>query len=188
MRFEDDAVVDVRRQAAPAPDARGVAHAFRLPEPTGPLVPLRYGSSETWRLDTRRDPYFVKRLVVGEWRDQLERAMSFERRAAEAGLPVSVPVEPVTPAFGLAADLGDGHGVVRVHAWLDAEPCGNGLSRWFGATLADLHVLRAADDGPSTPSGGCGTASIRPMRGTVGWPRDTQATGRGLLPSAATAD
>jgi Ser/Thr protein kinase RdoA (MazF antagonist) len=128
----------------PAPDAGTVARAFRLAAPTAPLVPVRYGSSETWRLDTERGCYLVKRLVADGWRELLTRAMELERHAATAGLPVAVPVEPAEAAFGLAADLGDGHGVVRVHEWLDAVPDGAATPEWWGSTLAALHALAPA--------------------------------------------
>ncbi|MGW0433522.1 phosphotransferase enzyme family protein [Micromonospora sp. NPDC003197] len=133
---------------SPAPSAQAVASAFRLADPTGPLVPVRYVSSETWRLDTRRGRYFVKRLVVDGWWDQLDRAMAFERRACAAGIRMPEAIEPADPAWGLAADLGDGQGVVRVHTWLDgaaADP-GADLSDWYGATLAALHGLEPAGE------------------------------------------
>ncbi|GIL25856.1 phosphotransferase [Actinocatenispora comari] len=126
------------------PDAVAVARAFRLAAPVAPLVPVRYGSSETWRLDTAAGRYLVKRLVVDGWRDLLTRAMELERHAASAGLPVAVPVEPAEAAFELAADLGDGHGAVRVHEWLDAVPGGAATPEWWGSTLAALHALAPA--------------------------------------------
>lgn len=132
----------------PAPSAYVVARVFRLPDPTGPLVPVRYVSSETWRLDTRRGRYFVKRLVVDGWWDQLDRAMAFELRARAAGIPTPEAIEPADPAWGLAADLGDGQGVVRVHTWLEgatADPQAD-LSEWYGATLAVLHGLEPAGE------------------------------------------
>ncbi|MET9290943.1 aminoglycoside phosphotransferase family protein [Streptomyces sp. NPDC003077] len=130
----------------PTPDAHAVADAFGLAAPTGPLVPVRHVSSETWRLDTLRGRYFVKRLVFGDWRDQLEKAMAVELRARAAGLPTPLPVAPIDPAWGLAADLGDGCGVLRVHAWLDGAPLapGTDLSHWYGTTLAALHSLQPA--------------------------------------------
>ena len=134
-----------------APDAHEVACAFRLPDPKGWLVPVRHGSSETWRLDTFDGRYFVKRLAVDGRSDQLEKAMAFEVRASAAGVPAPAPVEPVHPAWGLAADLGDGLGVLRVHPWLDGEPptAEVDLSRWYGATLARLHSVQPAGDQPT---------------------------------------
>ncbi|GAB3138142.1 hypothetical protein GCM10027290_05220 [Micromonospora sonneratiae] len=132
----------------PAPDAHILAKAFRLPDPIGPLAPVRYVSSETWRLDTIQGSYFVKRLLVDGWRDQLEQAMAFERQAHHAGLPIPEPIEPTNPAWGLATDLGDTHGVVRVHTWLDSTPLppDTDHTQWYGATLATLHTLEPAGE------------------------------------------
>ncbi len=70
--------------------------------------------------------------------------MDLERRAARAGLPVAVPVEPAEAAFGLGADLGDGDGVIRVHEWLDAVPDGTATPQWWGGMRAALHTLAPA--------------------------------------------
>ncbi|MEV0838657.1 phosphotransferase [Actinocatenispora sera] len=86
----------------------------------------------------------MKRLAVDGWRDLLTRAMELKRRAASAGLPVAVPVEPAEAAFGLGADLGDGDGVIRVHEWLDAVPDGTATPQWWGGMRAALHTLAPA--------------------------------------------
>ncbi|BCJ29426.1 hypothetical protein Asera_35340 [Actinocatenispora sera] len=86
----------------------------------------------------------MKRLAIDGWRELLTRAMDLERRAARAGLPVAVPVEPAEAAFGLGADLGDGDGVIRVHEWLDAVPDGTATPQWWGGMRAALHTLAPA--------------------------------------------
>lgn len=166
-----------------APDAHEIACAFRLPDPKGSLVAVRHGSSETWRLDTFDGRYFVKRLVVDRWRDQLEKAMAFEVRVAAAGLPVPEPVRPADPAWGLAADLDDGFGVVRVYAWLDGDaPTGEeDLSSWYGATLAGLHSLEPATDRPVDAMWPL-WYGVQPTEAWDGWLAEGVAQGRPWAP------
>jgi Ser/Thr protein kinase RdoA (MazF antagonist) len=133
-----------------APRAGQVAEVFGLARPAGDLVPLAYGTSQTWTLDTRDGRVLVKHVEADDWRDGFARAMTVERRALGAGISMACPLPPVGPAFGYAADL-DGVGLVRAYEWIDGRPLAptDDVADWLGGTLARLHGLeRTAPDGP----------------------------------------
>ncbi|MBE1608419.1 phosphotransferase enzyme family protein [Actinopolymorpha pittospori] len=135
------------------PPAEHVAEAFDLGRPTGPMRAHRYGSSETWRLETDSGAFLVKRLWTGEdpsWRPALEAAMVFEGACAATGVSMPTPVWPVDVAFGCAARLPE-DGVVRVYPWLEHRTVevSDDLAEWLGTTLARLH--RTAPISGSTP-------------------------------------
>lgn len=122
-----------------------VSSSFDLGAPIGDLVPIQVGVHESWRLDTARGSFMVKRLWRGQdpsWRSEFETAMELERCALEAGLPIAVPVEPLRAHFGWASRI-DQHGVWRVYEWVDHTTPSNAQvdARWFGQTLAQLHRL-----------------------------------------------
>ena len=122
-----------------------VAASFDLGSPANDLRPIQVGSYESWRLDTARGSFMVKRLWRGQdptWRREYETSMELERRALDAGLPTAIPIEPVRPYFGWATRIDD-QGVWRAYEWLNhtmisAEAVD---ARWFGETLALLHKL-----------------------------------------------
>lgn len=122
-----------------------VASAFDLGRPLGELNRIQVSSYETWRLDTSRGSFLVKRLWTGEdppWRSEHEIAMELERRAMQAGIATAVPVTPVKPAFAWAGRIA-GHGVWRVYEWLEHTSIDLPEidHRWFGDRLALLHKL-----------------------------------------------
>jgi hypothetical protein len=76
-----------------------VANAFDLGSPADDLRPIQVGSHESWRLDTAAGSFMIKRLWRGQdptWWPEHETSMELERRALGAGLPIAIPVEPVT--------------------------------------------------------------------------------------------
>lgn len=122
-----------------------LAASFRLGTPVGELQPIQAGSYESWRLDTARGSFLIKRLWRGpdpSWRAEYETSMELERRALAADLPTAVPVEPAQSHLGWAARIDD-HGVWRAYEWLDHTPVSaDGVdAQWFGRTLALLHTL-----------------------------------------------
>ncbi|WP_238013511.1 aminoglycoside phosphotransferase family protein [Dactylosporangium sp. AC04546] len=128
------------------PEPVQVTEAFGLGRPRGRLVPLAYGTSQTWTLDTGAGRVVVKHVPADGWRDAFARAMAFERRALAAGLPMARPVEPVLPGLGYAAELA-GSGLVRVYEWLDGRDLdpGDDVAEWLGGTLARLHAIEPAE-------------------------------------------
>jgi hypothetical protein len=162
-----------------------VAAAFGLGEPVGGLQPIQVSSYETWRLDTARGSYLVKRLWSGpdpSWRSRHEISMELERRARQAGVATAVPVRPAEPAFGWAARVG-GHGVWRAYEWLEHNKPAAGEVRelWFGDTLALLHTLYPLGEGFEPEWRWLG---VHPS-GT--WHRWLAAAARAAIPWAATA-
>jgi phosphotransferase family enzyme len=163
-----------------------VAAAFGLGEPVGGLQPIQVSSYETWRLDTARGSYIVKRLWSGadpSWRQRHEISMELERRARQAGITTAVPVRPVEPAFGWAARVGV-HGVWRAYEWVEhSKPAAGEVGeRWFGDTLALLHTLYPLGDGCEPEWRWLG---VHPS-GT--WNRWLTAAARAGKPWAATAE
>ncbi|HEY9291311.1 MAG TPA: aminoglycoside phosphotransferase family protein [Microlunatus sp.] len=131
-------------QYIPAELPEMVASSFGLGAPISDLVPIQVGVHESWRLDTLRGSFMVKRLWRGQdpsWRSEFETSMELERRALEAGLPIAVPVEPLRAHFGWASRIAQ-HGVWRVYEWVDHTTSSTQVdARWFGRTLAELHRL-----------------------------------------------
>lgn len=122
-----------------------VASAFGLDRPRSALRRIQVTAYETWRLDTVRGSFLVKRLWRGDdppWRSQYEVGMELERRACQAGIATAVPVMPVAPVFGWATRI-DGQGVWRAYEWLEHNTvdAADIEARWFGDTLALLHTL-----------------------------------------------
>lgn len=122
-----------------------VASAFGVGPPLRGLQRIQVSAHETWRLDTVRASFLVKRLWNGDdppWRSEYEIAMELERRARQVGIATAVPVLPVEPIFGWAARI-DGHGAWRAYEWLEHSTvdAADIPTRWFGDTMALLHTL-----------------------------------------------
>ena len=127
-----------------------VASSFDLGSPISDLVSIQVGVHESWRLDTSRGSFMVKRLWRGQdpsWRSEFETSMELERRAVEAGLPTAVPVDPVRPLFGWASRIAR-QGVWRAYGWVDhtTQAIPQVDARWFGETFAGLHRLFPLED------------------------------------------
>ncbi|GAA2760704.1 phosphotransferase [Actinopolymorpha rutila] len=131
------------------PTPQAIAQAFELGRPLGSLVHVRSGDTDTWRLDTSRGRYFVKKyrpmsagLYLGtDLVGQLEAAMSFERRALDAGIDMADPVLPVDPCVGWLARVGER--LFRVHRWIEhrALRADDQVGCWLGRTMARIHRL-----------------------------------------------
>ncbi|MEQ4208264.1 aminoglycoside phosphotransferase family protein [Actinopolymorpha sp. B9G3] len=134
------------------PAAELVAEHFGLGPATGPMVPVRHVSQETWRLDTTSGSALVKRFWEGPevpWRADLERAMDIERQALDAGVDTVEPIQPPAPQFGAATAI-DGHGVFRAYPYLEHRPLepGDEIAGWLGTTLARIHQLQQLAETP----------------------------------------
>ncbi|WP_328523234.1 aminoglycoside phosphotransferase family protein [Kribbella sp. NBC_00359] len=132
------------------PTAAEVAGAFGLGEPTGELVLVRRGDTDTWRLETDGGSYFVKgywtetggQFVAGGLTDQLRLAMAFEARALAAGMDMAEPIAPLEPVLGWATRIDDR--LVRVNRWIESrglEP-DDDIAEWLGRTMAHVHRLQ----------------------------------------------
>jgi hypothetical protein len=96
-----------------APTAEVVARAFDLGRPLGELLFVRRGDTDVWRLDTAEGSYLIKgywpttggQFTSGGLPGQLEVAMTFERRALEAGVDMPEPIPPADPFLGWVDDV-----------------------------------------------------------------------------------
>jgi hypothetical protein len=139
---------------SPTPEA--VAHAFDLGRPLSDLVFVRRGGTETWRLDTDQGSYFIKGAWDGMGRqftpgfrpDQLESALTFERRALEAGIDMAVPIPPVDPLIGWVTPINDR--LFRAYRWIEHRALrpDDDVADWLGRTMAQIHQLE-----PVKPAG-----------------------------------
>lgn len=166
----------------PSPSAAMMADAFDLGRPIEPLVHHRSGAQETWTLGTMAGRFLVKRLWTGPdpaWRQDLERAMVFERRARQADIDMARPIEPREPAFGYAARV-HGFGVFRVYEWMDHHAVGPGddVAEWLGSTLGRLHQLEPLSAVPDPQWYGI----FPPVRWHA-WLADGEAQGRLWAPA-----
>jgi Ser/Thr protein kinase RdoA (MazF antagonist) len=109
----------------------------------GPLVHVRRGDSDAWRLRTSSGRYFVKGYLPGsqDLTGQLTVAMAFERRALEAGVDMPSPITPVDPAIGWVVRL-EGR-LFRAYRWIehDASQDALDISAWLGRTMLRVHQL-----------------------------------------------
>lgn len=136
-------VNDMEDDDTPAPGP--IADAFALSRPTGPLTPVTYTCFQTWRMDTTRGAFFIKRLWRGadpHWWTDRAAAMEFERRVIDSGIATTQPINPVQPWFGYTARIGN-LGVFRAYEWIDNRPlhADDDITGWVGETLALLHAL-----------------------------------------------
>jgi Ser/Thr protein kinase RdoA (MazF antagonist) len=124
-----------------------IAAAFGL-SARAALVPVHFGTTQTWSLDTGDGRVLVKQLGT-EDPEVIAAAMAVEDAAAAAGVDLARPLTPVRPAFGYAAHL-DGYGLVRAYEWVDGRPLADSddVAAWLGDTLARLHGLGSAPGEP----------------------------------------
>lgn len=132
-------------------DPRLISAAFDLGTPRGEMIAYQYTSFETWRLETSRGSFLIKRLWAGEdppWWNDLERMMRFERAVMDSGIRTATPIEPAAPLFGFATRIGEA-GVFRVYEWVDHRPLESTdeVTDWVGQTLATLHRLAPLSSG-----------------------------------------
>lgn len=128
-----------------------ISTSFPVGSARGPLVFVARGQSNplgVWRLVTAHGAYAVKLRTV----QPDARAVSIERHAWRAGVPMPEPLEthageaylPVDAAVAPGAPAGSGPVFVRVHAWvngraLDWGTVDAGLSAQVGALMAAVH-------------------------------------------------
>jgi Ser/Thr protein kinase RdoA (MazF antagonist) len=119
-----------------------ITEAFGLGRPTSDVLTHTYSSSPTWTLETASGRVLVKQVACAGWRDALDRAMAFERRALQAGIAMPRAIRPVAPVFGCAAEV-EGWGLVRAYEWVDGRPLADtdDVAEWLGGTLALLHRI-----------------------------------------------
>lgn len=133
-----------------APTAEVAARAFGLGRPSGELVHVRSGDTDTWRLDTSDGSYLVKgyrptstgQFAPGGLQDQLAVAMAFERLALEASVDMPEPIPPADPLLGWTTRV-DGR-LFRAHRWIEHRAIrpDDDLAEWLGQTMARIHRLR----------------------------------------------
>lgn len=128
-----------------------VLDAYALPGAVIEVAAVgRAWSNRVYRLTTTHGSYAVKQLLNPwhdpNWRDWLAEAARFELRAHRAGIAMPRPIQATDGS--ILVDLpGDEHQVtVRVHDWVDGEPCGDGpvtldIADRVGADLARAHAL-----------------------------------------------
>jgi hypothetical protein len=171
----------------PTPDL--VAEAFDLGRPTGELVHVRRGDTDTWRLETTKGSHFIKgyrpttsgQFVAGGLQAQLEVAMDFERRALEAGVAMGEPVAPTDPLAGWVTRIDER--LFRAYRWVEHRPLrpDDDVALWLGRTMAQIHQIEPVGEIglPACRTGGVGRSGhARPGRSTS--PRDNALAGHGL--------
>lgn len=109
----------------------------------------RAWSNRVWSVRTSAGHFAVKELLNPwndpMWREWLDQAIRFERRATEAG--VHAPAQLVTAAGEALVDLNAR--TFRAHVWVEnAEPCPGGpvtesIARSVARDLATMHALQA---------------------------------------------
>jgi hypothetical protein len=131
-----------------------IQSAFRLPGALD-VVSFHPGATGAWRLACAEAPDLGVKLLRADSADhqleQLRVTAELERRALEAGLPIVPPIDPVEPAVGRAAEIGDW--LVWAHQWIEhqgPDPDPVTLNVWIGETAAALHrlwpTLRSQED------------------------------------------
>lgn len=121
----------------------------------------RAWSNRVWSVRTAGGHYAVKEMLNPwgdpSWREWLDEAIRFERRAVEAGVRSPRPI--LSPAGEALLDL-DGR-TFRAHEWIErARPCPSGpvpksvacvVARDL-ATMHDLHAVPSREDVFPTPT------------------------------------
>ena len=147
------AEVERRREALPeAPPGltEGLAEAFGLGTPTGPLTPIRYEyMGRRWCLETERGRFMVSPLF--DWIDDAQAgvAVDLQERARAVGVASPVPVR--SPGGHLVRRVLDQSW--RVDEWMDLgptpiRPMHSTIARRFGELLAAIHGLAVPTDRP----------------------------------------
>jgi Ser/Thr protein kinase RdoA (MazF antagonist) len=149
----DDRARDDRARHAAEPSMRAVAESFGLPGPVTEVGRVAQAwSNRVYRMATGGGCYAVKQLLNPwqdpGWLDWLTEAAAFELHAWQAGIRMPEPIR--TPTGAVFADVPDTDGLgtvtVRVHRWVDGEPCPPGpvpvgQARQVGSDLARMHQL-----------------------------------------------
>jgi Phosphotransferase enzyme family len=167
-------------------DPAGVAEAFALGRPQGPLVLVPGAwSNRLWRLETEQGSFAVKELRgppgPGGWIQRLRVAMTVERAAWSAGtMPMAEPMTAVEGGGWLAevATIAGRQATVRCHRWVSGTPAtavapSPAMAADVGRSLAAIHGLGLA--APATTATGLVPLSLADWHQTV-----TQAHRAGL--------
>lgn len=122
-----------------------IAEAFDLGRPDGPLIPIQYTISRTWRMNTDRGSFLVKQIWADadpDWSDELVDGIAFEQRVSAAGILTPRTVPPLQPLVGWIGRVA-GCGAYRVTEWVEHRTVSDDddLADWLGWALATLHSL-----------------------------------------------
>jgi Ser/Thr protein kinase RdoA (MazF antagonist) len=122
------------------PSAEEVCATFGLGVARGPMTLAARGEQGVvWRLDTERDAYAVKQLLVPQHERELSAQLELEAAAAKRGTSFTLPRTVRTRAGNVLAELADWQ--VRVQTWVDIAEPDIFIDPWqVGLMLAELHA------------------------------------------------